>query len=124
MLGLMLILAASTGPVDPRTGVPEWEKIARHCVYYNRKDENSFQGACEEYNNYKTGEHSILMPGRKFAIKDYEPMQHELPWMWLTINGQPAIGYERHRSWISYADAGHQFVLDVCGEADQFGGCQ
>lgn len=124
MWALMMILAASTGPVDPKTGVPEWEKIPRHCVYYNRKDESSFQGACEEYNNYKTGEHSISIPRHKFAIQDYEPMQHELPWMWLTINGQPAIGYERHRSWISYADAGHQYVLDVCGEADQFGGCE
>jgi hypothetical protein len=124
LLTAITMMLAATGPVDPKTGVPEWETVDRHCVYSKDREGSTYQGPCKEYNNYKTGEHSILFQTRKFTITEYEPMRHELPWLFVKINGHEAVGFERHRSWMSYTTMDFLHVLDVCGEADEFGGCK
>lgn len=116
---------AATGPLDPRTGVPTWETINRHCDYVEDMENGmTYQGPCEEYQNYKTGEQSVSFEGRKFRIEEYRPPRRNPPWFLFRINGQPVIAYSPHRSWMSYTTLDLKRTLDVCGEASLSGGCQ
>ena len=125
MLAAVSPVLAATGPLDPTTGVPAWETVERHCDYHENEGRGmTYQGPCQEYLNYKTGEQSVSFKGRKFRIEEYKPDRRNPPWMFLMINGRPAAAYALHRSWVSYTPMDVKYKLDVCGEADQFGSCQ
>ena len=117
------IACSETGPTNPATGTPEWETVDRHCDFLGNEQEQGYQGPCVERFDYQADVHSVAFRGREYSIDDYEPMRHELPWMFVTIDGRPAAAYQHHRSWTSYATEDLQVVLDVCDTADQFGGC-
>mgnify|MGYP001180056650 FL=1 len=118
------LAAQETGPTDPATGMPEWERIARQCVFMEDHGAVDYTGPCEEFYDYGTGAHTISFGERSFEIEEVDPMLHELPWMVIGINGAPAMAYLNHRAWISYATNDLSIILDVCERLDEIDMCE
>lgn len=121
-LTLMLLIVPFVS-VNADTGLPETESVERYCVYAGSGGEDVWQGRCTEFFNYSTGEHRVLWKEHDLRLADYEPPRHELPWILLTIDGNSAMGFMHHRSWVSYTTLDLGLMLDVCNQADESGAC-